>query len=196
MFGPTGIGVAYLHKDLHDAVQPYRLGGGMVHTASLFESTWLSMPHMLEAGTPPVAQAIGLVAAIDYLELTIGYDALARHERALMQALISGLELIPGITLLGPVDELYDSAHLLSFVVDGMHAHDVAAYLDRHGIAVRAGHHCAQPLAQKLGITASVRVSLYAYNTHEDIQILLTALKQLVISIPSFIDHTVDGPYA
>lgn len=213
MFGPTGIGVAYINKNLHESLQPYRLGGGMVHTVVLFsdhgpfayaqderasESTWLSMPHMLEAGTPPIAQAIGLVAAINYLEHTIGYDALARHERALMHTLIDGLELIPGISILGPVDELYDAGHLVSFIVDGIHAHDVAAYLDRHGIAVRAGHHCAQPLAQKLGITASVRVSVYAYNTPEDIQALLTALKQLVISFPKFsdIDQSVDAPYA
>jgi cysteine desulfurase / selenocysteine lyase len=196
MFGPTGIGAAYINKNLHESLQPYRLGGGMVHTVGMFEASWLSMPHMLEAGTPPIAQAIGLVAAIDYLEYMIGYDALARHERALMHALIDGLELIPGITILGPADELYDHAHLLSFIVDGIHAHDVAAYLDRHGIAVRAGHHCAQPLAQKLGITASVRVSVSAYNTPEDIQALLSALKQLVVAFPSFVDHTVDGPYA
>lgn len=240
MFGPTGIGVAYINKNLHESLQPYRLGGGMVHTVRSFDSslnsqsshqavhdsldalmhsalgmnearesayqttkgaTWLAMPHMLEAGTPPVAQAIGFVAAIDYLEHTIGYEALARHERALMQGLIDGLELITGITILGPVDELYDSAHLVSFIVDGVHAHDVAAYLDVHGIAVRAGHHCAQPLAQKLGINASVRVSLHAYNTQDDIQTLLTVLKQLVHSFPKssvFIqnDHTFDGPYA
>lgn len=198
MFGPTGIGVAYINKNIHETLQPYRLGGGMVHAASLFEASWLSMPHMLEAGTPPVAQAIGLVAAIDYLEHTVGYAALAHHERSLMHALIEGLELIPDITILGPVDELYDAGHLVSFIVDGVHAHDVAAYLDAHGIAVRAGHHCAQPLAQKLGITASVRVSVYAYNTHEDIQALLTALKQLAISFPKYlkIDQSVDGPYA
>lgn len=215
MFGPTGIGVAYITKKVHETLQPYRLGGGMVHTVvRSFDpspqsselrphhereskgSLWLSMPHMLEAGTPPIAQAIGLIAAIDYLEHTIGYEALARHERALMHTLIEGLELIPGITILGPVDELHDSAHLLSFLVDGVHAHDVAAYLDCHGIAVRAGHHCAQLLAQKLGITASVRVSLYAYNTHDDIQALLVALKQLVMTFSKQIDTSTNQPYA
>jgi cysteine desulfurase/selenocysteine lyase len=196
MFGPTGIGIAYINKNLHHQLQPYRLGGGMVHTVHMYDAEWLSMPHMLEAGTPPIAQAIGLVAAIDYLEHTIGYEALARHERALMHMLIDDLETISGITILGPVDELRDTAHLLSFIVDGVHAHDVAAYLDCHGIAVRAGHHCAQPLAQKLGITASVRVSLYAYNTNDDIQALVTALKQLVMTFPKYVDQTINSPYA
>lgn len=194
MFGPTGIGVAYINKKIHHQLQPYRLGGGMVHTVHMYDAEWLSMPHMLEAGTPPVAQALGLVAAIDYLEHAIGYEALARHERALMHMLIDGLETITGITILGPVEELRESAHLLSFIVDGVHAHDVAAYLDCHGIAVRAGHHCAQPLAQKLGVTASVRVSLYAYNTNDDIAALLIALKQLVMTFPNL---SIDGlPYA
>lgn len=215
MFGPTGVGVVYINKKRHHELQPYRLGGGMVHTVlrdvllpvhgeegpellakGASRTTWLPMPHMLEAGTPPIAQVIGLVAAIDYLEHTIGYAALARHERALMHTLIDGLESINSIAILGPVDELRESAHLLSFIVDGVHAHDVAAFLDCHGIAVRAGHHCAQPLAQKLGITASVRVSLYAYNTHEDIHALLTALKQLVMTFPKFINATDDQPYA
>ncbi len=222
MFGPTGIGIAYINKKTHHQLQPYRLGGGMVHSVvRSFDSlpfhssdsspkvqdsefrphqerefkgaTWLSMPHMLEAGTPPIAQAIGLVAAIDYLENVIGYEALARHERALMHMLVDGLEAIIGITILGPVDELRESAHLLSFIVDGVHAHDVAAYLDCHGIAVRAGHHCAQPLAQKLGIAASVRVSVYAYNTADDVQTLLAALKQLVMTFPK---STQESPYA
>ncbi len=198
MFGPTGIGIAYINKKIHHQLQPYRLGGGMVHSVHMYDAEWLSMPHMLEAGTPPIAQAIGLVAAIDYLEHTIGYAALARHERALMHMLIDELETITGITILGPVDELRESAHLLSFIVDGIHAHDVAAYLDCHGIAVRAGHHCAQPLAQKLGITASVRVSLYAYNTHDDIQALLNALKQLVMTFPKSFTLSCDdnSPYA
>lgn len=193
MFGPTGIGIAYINKRIHRQLQPYRLGGGMVHSVHMYDADWLSMPHMLEAGTPPIAQAIGLVAAIDYLEHTIGYEALAEHERALMHMLVDGLQTISGITILGPVDELRDTAHLLSFIVDGVHAHDVAAYLDCHGIAVRAGHHCAQPLAQKLGITASVRVSVYAYNTKDDIQALLTALKQLVMTFPKYDDAS---PYA
>jgi cysteine desulfurase / selenocysteine lyase len=197
MFGPTGIGIAYINKTIHHELQPYRLGGGMVHTVNMYDASWLSMPHMLEAGTPPIAQALGLVAAIDYLEHTIGYEVLARHERGLMYTLIDGLELITGISILGPVEELRESAHLLSFVVDGVHAHDVAAYLDCHGIAVRAGHHCAQPLAQKLGITASVRVSLYAYNTDDDIVALLAALKQLVMTFPKYDDVSSDGqPYA
>lgn len=196
MFGPTGIGVAYINKRMHPNLQPYRLGGGMVHTVGAYDAAWLSMPHMLEAGTPPIAQVISLVAAIDYLERTIGYELLARHERMLIGHLINGLESIPDIAIIGPIEELRESAHLLSFIVDGIHAHDVAAYLDCHGIAVRAGHHCAQPLAQKLGITASVRVSVYAYNTVEDIQALIIALKQLVMTFPKYRDDVEDQPYA
>jgi len=168
MFGPTGVGVLYIKKELHDQVTPCLFGGGMVHEASMEHATFLPIPHGLEAGTPPTAQVIGLGAAIDYIEQHVAFNTLKQYEASLCARLIDGLTKLPTVTVLGPIEQLKQSGHLVSFVVDDMHAHDVAAYLDRQGICARAGHHCAQPLAKALGYAASTRVSFAAYNSPAD----------------------------
>jgi len=178
MFGPTGIGVLYVAQAVHAAMPPYQLGGGMVYEAGYQTATWLPMPHRLEAGTPPIAQAIGLAAALDYLR-ALDFEQLRVHEAALTAQLIEGLARMPHITVLGPQEQLKEKGHLVSFKVDSMHPHDVASYLDQFGVCVRAGHHCAQPLANKLGIDASVRVSFYAYNTAKEVDLLLQLLRVL-----------------
>jgi len=181
MLGPTGVGVLYAHKRMHDEMQAYQLGGGMVYEATYQDATFLPVPQLLEAGTPPIAQVIGLGAAIEYLEDNVDFGALAEHEASLCGQLIEGLNQIPGITILGPQDELKISGHMVSFVVKNMHAHDVAAYLDTYGIAVRAGHHCAQPFARKLGYDASIRVSFYLYNSGDEVERCLEALNKISI---------------
>jgi len=180
MLGPTGIGVLYINKALHDQLQPYQLGGGMIYEADFKKAVYLPMPHLLEAGTPPIAQAIGLGAAIDYIQKNIDFDALQKHEAALCERFINGLQKIKGIKVLGPIEQLKKGGHLVSFVVEGIHPHDVAAYLSEHGIFTRAGHQCAQPLAKKLGVNASTRASFYAYNTQEEVDACLDVLQQLV----------------
>lgn len=176
MMGPTGIGVLYLKKELHEQMQPYEFGGGMVYEVDFTHASWLKAPHKFEAGTPPIAQAIGLGAAIDYLNTHIDFKQLHTHEAELCRILIEGLQKNPNIHILGPIDQLKTQGHLVSFVVKDMHAHDVATYLSNHGICVRAGHHCAQPLAKLMNIPASVRASFYAYNTREEVEKLLDIL--------------------
>jgi len=183
IMGPTGIGIAYIARDLHEQIRPYQFGGGMVYTADYHHATWREMPYRLEAGTPPVAQAIGLAAALDYFTTYLDVQAVHAHEAALTAHLIEGLQRIPGIRILGPVDQLRVRGHLVSFVCDTIHAHDVAAYLNLYNICVRAGHHCAQPLAQSLGSLASVRVSFYWYNTHEEVDRLLELLAALMAKV-------------
>ncbi len=180
MLAPTGIGVLYINKALHDDIPPYQRGGGTIFDADWHTATWAQSPQKFEAGTPPIAQAIGLGAAIDYLNEHVNFDQLQKHEAQLCVQLIDGLQHIDRIRLLGPLEELKQRGHLVSFVVDGAHAHDVAAYLDAHGICVRAGHHCVQPLAKKLGYEASVRASFYFYNTSEEVERLLEVMKKLV----------------
>lgn len=182
MFGPTGIGVLYVAASLHGQMIPYHVGGGMVYEADWHTATFLPMPHRLEAGTPAIAQAVGLAAAITYINEHIDFEALQRHESALCARVIDGLQAFDRITILGPIDQLRSIGHLLSFMVDGIHAHDVAAYLSECGIAVRAGHHCAQPLTKKLGVLASIRVSFHAYNTMREVDQFLTVMRELLQS--------------
>lgn len=181
MLGPTGIGVLYINKKMHKQMEPYQRGGGMVFAVDQQSATWAQAPHMFEAGTPPIAQAIGLGAAIEYMQRTIDFAQLHTHHAQLCTRLIEGLVTLPGIRILGPVPFLKQYGHMVSFVVEGIHAHDVAAYLCAQGIFVRAGHHCAQPLANQLQYDASVRVSFYFYNTLEQVDLLLTALGALVL---------------
>lgn len=178
MLAPTGIGVLYIKKELHEKFPVYQLGGGMVYEAGLYDATFLKVPHKLEAGTPAIAQAIGLHAAIEYLS-HLSFDQIREHEAHLCKVLIDGLLTLKNIKILGPLEQLKENGHLVSFIVEDKHPHDVAAYLDHYGICVRAGHHCAQPLAKRLGIDASVRVSFYIYNTIQEVELLLQALAQL-----------------
>lgn len=179
MLGPTGIGVLYITKDLHEQMEPYEFGGGMVYEVDFTHATWAKAPHKFEAGTPPIAQAIGLAAAIEYVKKNIDFEKLKKHEAHLCQALIAGLQKFPKIHILGPVEQLKETGHLVSFIVQDMHAHDVATFLSNYGICVRAGHHCAQPLAKALNIPASVRASFYAYNTLEEVEKFLEVITLL-----------------
>ncbi len=178
LYGPTGIGALYIKKPLADQMAPYQLGGSMVFDVDWHHAHYAKAPYKFEAGTQPIAQAIGFSAAIGWIEHQ-GIDVIAQHEHALMQLLLHSLMTMPHIRIVGPIEQLESKGHLVSFVVKGMHAHDVAAYLNDAHIAVRAGHHCAQPLAKKLGIDASVRVSLGCYNTVEDIEVLVDKLRSL-----------------
>ncbi len=176
LLGPTGIGVLYINESVQDAVVPLSLGGGQP-----FEVTWHSYslrkaPQKFEAGTPPFIQAMGLAAAIAFLQEQVSFDALREHEAALCARLVDGFSSIKQVTVLGPVEQLKTQGHLVTFVVDGMHPHDVAAALDRHGVAVRAGHFCAQPLFAKLGYDGAVRASFYCYTASDDIDRLLDAI--------------------
>ncbi|HEV2601327.1 MAG TPA: SufS family cysteine desulfurase [Candidatus Babeliales bacterium] len=182
MFGPTGIGVLYVAAAMHDQMAPYHVGGGMVYEADWHTATFLPMSQRLEAGTPAIAQAVGLAAAITYINEHINFDVLQKHEASLSARLIDGLQVFDRITIIGPIGQLRSIGHLVSFVVDGIHAHDVAAYLSQRGIAVRAGHHCAQPLAKKLGIAASVRASFHAYNTMQEVDRFLAIMHELLES--------------
>ncbi|MDR3647054.1 MAG: cysteine desulfurase [Candidatus Babeliales bacterium] len=182
LLGPTGIGILYIKNILHNQIEPLQLGGGMVFEANIANPTWLQSPHKFEAGTPPVAQAIGLASAIDYIKTHINFDHLQKHEAALCSRLIDGLLKYPEIKILGPIEQLKQKGHIVSFTIANFHPHDVAAYLDTFGICVRAGHHCAQPLHKALGIESSIRVSFYGYNTLQEIEFLLEKIEQLLIS--------------
>lgn len=178
LYGPTGIGVLYMKKQLADQMVPYQLGGAMVFDVDWHHAQYAKAPYKFEAGTPPIASAIGLSAAIKWIK-THDIKAIAQHEHALIRMLVDALITMPYIRIVGPIKQLQTKGHMVSFVVEGMHAHDVAAYLNDAQIAVRAGHHCAQPLAKKLGIDASVRVSVGCYNTVDDIRLLIDKLSAL-----------------
>jgi len=179
MFGPTGIGVLFVSNKLHDMLVPFEFGGGMLHSAQYEKFIPSPMPQLLEAGSAPVAQAVGLHAAIEYLEPLLVDNQLRTHEAQLCARLIDGLHSIHTVRIMGPVHQLKGVGHTVSFVFDDVHAHDVAAYLDQFGIAVRAGHLCAQPLASRLGAESLVRVSVYAYNTEQEIDRIVDVLSRM-----------------
>ena len=183
MLAPTGIGVLYINKNLHNEIEPYQLGGGIVFEADWKTASWLQAPQKFEAGTPPIAQAIGLGAAIDYINTHIDFDILRQHVADLCSRLIDGLSRFPAVKIIGPISQLKKHGHVVSFIINGVHAHDVAAFLDTKGICVRAGHHCAQPLAKKLGYAASVRASFYCYNTMQEVDLLVGAVEVLIRSL-------------
>ena len=167
MLGPTGVGVLYGKSELLNALPPFLTGGSMITTVTMESAEYLPAPHRFEAGTQRVSQAIALGAAVDYLQ-GIGIERIAHHEAQLGQLLVSGLEVIPGVTALGPrAGE--PRVGLASFDVRGVHSHDVGQFLDDRGIAVRVGHHCAQPLHRRLGVTSSTRASAYLYTTAEEV---------------------------
>lgn len=179
MLGPTGVGVLYMARSVQKECVPYAMGGGMVFEVDTETTTFLPAPTCFEAGTQPISSVIGFGAALDFLARNDLHE-INKQCIALNKQLIVGLQKLNRIRILGPVDQLKESGHMVSFIVDGMHAHDVAAYFDRYGICVRAGHHCAQPLAKRLGYEASIRVSFYLYNTSEEVEYFLKVLKQLV----------------
>ena len=172
MYGPTGIGVLYARKSILDALPPYQSGGGMIRSVAFDRTQYAATPERFEAGTPDIAGAVALESAIAYLT-SVGWAAIAEHEDALVAHLIAALSALPGVRIVGAPAE---SAGIVSFVVDGAHPHDVATLLDGEGVAVRAGHHCCQPLMARLGLTATVRASVALYNTREDIDRLTAAV--------------------
>ena len=174
MLGPTGIGGLYGRAELLDAMPPFLTGGSMITTVTMDQAEYLPAPQRFEAGTQPISQAVALAAAVNYLEET-GMARIHDWEAALGERLVSGLEAIEGIRVLGPASGI-PRAGLASFEVEGVHAHDVGQYLDAAGIAVRVGHHCAQPLHRRLGLSASTRASAYLYNTSADVDAFLTAV--------------------
>lgn len=174
MVGPLGSGVLYGKFDILSAMPPYMGGGGMIRKVKVDSSTYADLPARFEAGTPAVADAVGLAAASKYLT-SLGLDAIHAHETDLLNYALDQFAEIPNITVFGPTDRTHQSG-VMSFEVDGIHPHDVAAILDEENVAVRAGHHCNQPLMERLGVIATTRASFYIYNTREDVDRLIAAL--------------------
>ncbi len=174
MLGPTGIGVLYGKEEILNLMDPIESGGEMIDFVYEQEAIWKELPWKFEAGTPNIAGAIALGAAIDYLE-SIGMDAIHAYEQELVAYILPKLQAIEGLTVYGPQDPR-QHAGVIAFNLEGLHPHDVATALDYEGVAVRAGHHCAQPLINHLGISTAVRVSFYIYNTKEDCDKLIQAI--------------------
>ena len=174
MLGPTGIGVLFGRSELLNALPPFLTGGSMITTVTMESAEYLPSPHRFEAGTQRISQAIALASAVDYLD-HIGVDRIAEHEASLGQQLVIGLNEIPGVRVLGPgVGQ--ERVGLASFEVAGVHAHDIGQFLDDRSIAVRVGHHCAQPLHRRLGVTSSTRASAYLYTTPDEVDEFFSAL--------------------
>ncbi|PKR78081.1 cysteine desulfurase [Halalkalibacillus sediminis] len=173
MCGPTGVGVLYGKRELLEIMEPVEFGGEMIDFVHLHDSTWKELPWKFEGGTPIIAGAIGLGAAIDFLE-EIGMENVEQHEEELIQYALERLQTIEGITIFGPKER----AGLVTFNLDDVHPHDLATALDSMGIAVRAGHHCAQPLMRELGVVATARASFYLYNNKEDVDRLVDGLQK------------------
>ncbi len=172
LYGPTGIGVLWGRRELLERMPPFLGGGDMISSVTYEQSTWAAVPHKFEAGTPAILEGIGLKAAIDYVQ-AIGYDAMADHEASLTEHALARLAAVPGLSILG---QAQDRGGVISFTLDGAHAHDVATLLDRQGIAVRAGHHCAEPLMHRFNLDSTARASFGIYTTHAEIDALADGL--------------------
>lgn len=172
MMGPTGIGVLYGKKALLEQMEPFEFGGDMIDYVHLYESTWNELPYKLEAGTPIIAGAVGLGAAIDFLN-EIGMDQVHAYEQKLVKYAMEQLLQIPGFTMYGPKER----GGLITFNLEDVHPHDVSTVMDMDGVAVRAGHHCAQPLMRELKVSATARASFYIYNTEEEIDRLAASIR-------------------
>jgi len=177
MCGPTGIGVLYGKRQLLQDMPPFLGGGEMIKSVQLRSFKVNDLPHKFEAGTPPIAEAIGFGAAVDYLN-DLGMEAVRLHERELIGYALEQMEEIPGLRVFGP--SAGEKGGVASFFLDGVHPHDIAQVLDHHGVAVRAGHHCAQPLHNKFDIPATARASFYIYNTCEDVDLLIAGLEEVI----------------
>jgi cysteine desulfurase/selenocysteine lyase len=177
MFGPTGTGVLYGKRALLEAMPPYQGGGDMILTVSFERSTYNSLPYKFEAGTPNITGVVGLGAAVDYLE-RLDFRALAAHEHALLEhASQRVLTEVAGARLVGTAPE---KASVLSFVIDGIHAHDVGTIADSEGVAIRTGHHCAMPVMERFGVPATARASFAFYNNDSDVDRLIVGLRKAV----------------
>jgi cysteine desulfurase/selenocysteine lyase len=175
MLGPSGIGALWGKTELLEQMEPFNLGGHMIRKVRFEETTWGELPHKFEAGTSPIAEAVGLGAAIDYLG-DIGLDAVAEHEHELTAYALERLADVPDIVLYGPPPDR--RAGIISFNLGSIHPHDVAQVLDMDGVAIRAGHHCCQPLMQKLGVAATNRASFYVYSTREEVDRLVAGVER------------------
>jgi cysteine desulfurase/selenocysteine lyase len=175
MLGPTGIGVLWGKMDALEEMEPFEGGGEMISNVTLHDATWADIPHRFEAGTPPIVEAVGLHAAIDYLD-SIGMDTIFKHDQELTAIALSRLGDVPGVTIQGPTD-LNRRGGVISLTMEGVHAHDLATILDERDVAVRAGHHCAKPLMTKLGVVATARASFYVYNDESDVDALVAGLR-------------------
>jgi cysteine desulfurase / selenocysteine lyase len=172
--GPTGIGVLHGRADLLDRMEPFLTGGDMIASVDFDGATWNELPYKFEAGTPPIAEAVGLGAAVDYLD-ALGMERVRTHERELTDYMLERLSEIPGLTWFGP-PQADRRGGIVSFSIEGMHAHDIAELAGRGGVCIRAGHHCAQPLMRCLGVSATARASLGVYSEREDVDALIDAL--------------------
>ncbi|WP_410506999.1 cysteine desulfurase [Mycobacteroides abscessus subsp. abscessus] len=176
MLGPSGVGVLYGRRALLEAMPPFITGGSMIETVTMEVSTYAPPPQRFEAGVPMTSQVVGLGAAVDYLN-AVGMEAVAAHEHQLVSAALAGLAGIEGVRIIGPTDNL-DRGGAVSFVVDGIHAHDLGQVLDDEGVAVRVGHHCAWPLHRRFGIAASARASFAVYNTLDEVDRLTAGVRR------------------
>jgi cysteine desulfurase/selenocysteine lyase len=175
LYGPTGIGVLYGKRDLLNAMPPYQGGGDMIERVTLEKSTFKSAPHRFEAGTPAIVEAIGLGAAIDYVT-ALGLDNIAAHEHGILAYATERLSAIEGLEIIGTAR---DKAAIVSFTMGSAHAHDIGTILDRAGVAVRAGHHCAEPTMDRFGLAATARASFGIYNTRDEVDALTEALRMV-----------------
>ena len=175
MLGPTGIGILWGRKNLLNSMPPFLTGGSMIEMVHMDGSTYAQAPARFEAGVPMVAQAVGLAAGIDYLN-AIGMDKIFEHEHQLTEQLLQGLNSMPGVRIIGPHDS-HDRGSAVSFVVDGIHPHDVGHIMDSHGVAVRVGHHCAWPVCRRFDVPATTRITPYLYNDSSDIDAALNSIE-------------------
>ncbi len=175
VYGPTGIGVLWGREAVLEAMPPFLGGGDMIRSVSFEKTTWNDLPYKFEAGTPHISGPIGLAAAIAFIE-TIGFDAIHAHESALLTYATDAVQSVKGVTIIGTSPE---KASVVSFVMDGIHPHDIGTIVDREGVAIRTGHHCAQPVMDRFGIPATARASLAMYNTTADIDALTRALERV-----------------
>lgn len=177
MLGPTGIGCLWARREVLESMPPFLTGGSMIEMVTMEASTFAPPPRRFEAGVPMIAQAVGLAAACDMLD-DIGMDNVAAHDFALTEYALARMADVPGVAVVGPTDmQMRGSA--ISFVVDGVHPHDVGQVLDDRGVAVRVGHHCAWPACRRLGVPATTRISPYVYNDRDDIDAFIDALGEV-----------------
>jgi cysteine desulfurase/selenocysteine lyase len=181
MLGPTGIGVLWGRREVLEGLSPTRGGGEMIKEVWIERARWNDLPWRFEPGTPPIAEAVGLTSAIEYLE-KLGMDSVAEHEADLAHRAVDALRAVPGVSVYGPGPGRPRGA-VVAFSVAGFHPHDVAALLDGEGIAVRAGHHCAQPLMRRLGVVGTTRASFSVFNSPEDVALLAAAVAGLAAAL-------------
>jgi cysteine desulfurase/selenocysteine lyase len=175
LFGPTGIGVLYGREELLERMPPWQGGGDMISTVTFAESTWADLPAKFEAGTPNIAGVVGLGAAIDWVA-DLGLDVVGSYERELLEYATAQVSSVPGVRVVGTARE---RASILSFAVEGIHPHDVGQVLDAEGIAIRAGHHCAQPVMAHFGVAATARASFAVYNTRDEVDALVRGIHRV-----------------